>query len=48
MKCGRGLCGSCEMDGLLVCKDGPVFDAAQLGPSFGTAKRDKTGRRVPL
>jgi dihydroorotate dehydrogenase electron transfer subunit len=48
MKCGRGLCGSCEMDGLLVCKDGPVFDAEELGPSFGAAKRDKTGKRIPL
>jgi len=27
MKCGIGLCGSCELgkSGLLVCKDGPVF-----------------------
>lgn len=48
MKCGMGLCGSCEMDGLLVCKDGPVFTTDQLGPSFGTYKRDKTGRLVPL
>ena len=48
MKCGRGLCGSCEMDGLLVCKDGPVFDAEALGPSFGTMKRDRTGKRIPL
>lgn len=48
MKCGKGLCGSCEVDGLLVCKDGPVFDATQLGASFGHVKRDKTGKRVPL
>ncbi|MCR8433254.1 MAG: dihydroorotate dehydrogenase electron transfer subunit [Candidatus Korarchaeota archaeon] len=29
MKCGIGLCGSCVLDGsgLLVCRDGPVFDA---------------------
>ena len=28
IKCGIGLCGSCELgkSGLLVCKDGPVFD----------------------
>ena len=27
MKCGIGLCGSCELgnSGLLVCKDGPIF-----------------------
>ncbi len=29
MKCGIGICGSCELgnSGLLVCRDGPVFDA---------------------
>lgn len=29
MKCGSGLCGSCVLNGsgLLVCRDGPVFDA---------------------
>jgi len=28
MKCGIGICGSCELgdSGLLVCRDGPVFD----------------------
>jgi dihydroorotate dehydrogenase electron transfer subunit len=25
MRCGMGVCGSCERDGLLVCRDGPVF-----------------------
>jgi dihydroorotate dehydrogenase electron transfer subunit len=25
MRCGIGLCGSCEHDGRLVCMDGPVF-----------------------
>ncbi len=25
MRCGIGVCGSCQRDGLLVCKDGPVF-----------------------
>jgi dihydroorotate dehydrogenase electron transfer subunit len=25
MKCGLGVCGSCERHGLLVCRDGPVF-----------------------
>lgn len=29
IKCGMGLCGSCELgrSGLLVCRDGPAFDA---------------------
>lgn len=25
MRCGMGVCGSCQRDGLLVCRDGPVF-----------------------
>ena len=25
MRCGVGICGSCEQDGLLVCRDGPVL-----------------------
>ncbi|MEA1992883.1 MAG: dihydroorotate dehydrogenase electron transfer subunit [Euryarchaeota archaeon] len=46
MKCGIGLCGSCEVGGYLVCKDGPVFSA--LPDGIGEYKRDKTGGRVPL
>jgi len=30
MRCGMGVCGSCERNGLLVCKDGPVF---AVGPA---------------
>ncbi len=25
MRCGMGVCGSCERSGFLVCRDGPVF-----------------------
>ena len=25
MRCGLGICGSCQREGLLVCRDGPVF-----------------------
>ena len=25
MRCGLGLCGSCEHDGRLLCRDGPVL-----------------------
>lgn len=47
MKCGRGLCGSCEMDGLRICVDGPVFSYDQLKEGdFGRRKRSKSGRRV--
>ncbi len=30
MKCGLGHCGRCNVGPLLVCRDGPVFTAAQL------------------
>ncbi|GAB4506422.1 MAG: dihydroorotate dehydrogenase electron transfer subunit [Anaerolineales bacterium] len=30
MKCGLGVCGSCDHHGLLVCRDGPVFSADQV------------------
>ncbi|HUS59363.1 MAG TPA: FAD/NAD(P)-binding protein [Planctomycetota bacterium] len=30
MKCGLGKCGRCNIGSLYVCKDGPVFTAAQL------------------
>jgi dihydroorotate dehydrogenase electron transfer subunit len=47
MKCGRGLCGSCEMDGLRICVDGPVFRFSEMrGGDFGQRKRDKSGRRI--
>ena len=29
MRCGMGVCGSCQRGGLLVCRDGPVF---HVGP----------------
>ena len=31
MRCGVGVCGSCEREGLLVCRDGPVFDLEPAG-----------------
>jgi len=50
MKCGIGLCGSCEIDGYLVCKDGPVFSSEELRKmeSFGKFKRDESGRLLRL
>ena len=35
MDCGVGLCGHCQMGSYFVCKDGPVFSLAELGPAFG-------------
>lgn len=39
MKCGIGLCGSCELgnSGLLVCRDGPVFDSHLFLRSLGSS-----------
>ncbi len=52
MRCGCGLCGLCAVDpiGLLVCKDGPVFDSKTLREmhDFGRYKRDMTGKKIPL
>ncbi|MCS7122188.1 MAG: dihydroorotate dehydrogenase electron transfer subunit [Archaeoglobaceae archaeon] len=31
MRCGFGVCGSCSLEnGLLVCRDGPVFNASEV------------------
>ncbi|HXY75198.1 MAG TPA: FAD/NAD(P)-binding protein, partial [Dehalococcoidales bacterium] len=30
MKCGVGKCGHCQINGVYVCQDGPVFSLAQL------------------
>jgi dihydroorotate dehydrogenase electron transfer subunit len=51
MKCGIGICGSCALDpsGLLVCRDGPVFESAQLKDSeFGKYRRDASGSKVKI
>ncbi len=50
MKCGAGLCGSCVIDGLRVCADGPVFTGEQVErmTEFGRWKRDDAGLRVSL
>ncbi|MBU7013552.1 MAG: dihydroorotate dehydrogenase electron transfer subunit [Theionarchaea archaeon] len=50
MYCGLGICGHCSLNGFLVCKDGPVFDAQELekAADFGMKKVDKTGGKVPI
>ena len=35
MQCGIGQCGHCQYGGRFVCKDGPVFNYAELKPLFG-------------
>ena len=34
MKCGVGKCGHCQINGLYVCKDGPVFSRRELAESL--------------
>jgi len=50
MKCGVGVCGSCDLGGKTCCRDGPVFsgDEALALPDFGKTRRDATGRAEPL
>ena len=47
IKCGLGICGACCIDGLRVCKDGPVFSGEVLkGSEFGVYGRNGCGERV--
>ena len=50
MKCGAGLCGSCAIDGMRVCKEGPVFTGEELKQlsEFGRTRRDECGRAIKL
>jgi len=45
MKCGIGICDSCSINGKQVCKDGPIFDGAELKEmdEFGRFERTKEG-----
>ncbi len=47
IKCGLGICGACCVDGLRVCKDGPVFAGDVLKRTeFGVYRRNECGERV--
>lgn len=51
MRCGIGLCGSCVIGKYRVCRDGPVFTAAQLREvkdELGISKLGFDGSRVPV
>jgi len=50
MKCGAGLCGSCDFGGYRVCVDGPVFTYKEIMnvPDFGKFKKDRCGRKELL
>ncbi len=49
-KCGIGVCGQCSLDGFLVCRDGPVFDAGTVlaTEEFGRVRRDASGKKIML
>lgn len=51
MRCGIGLCGSCMIGKYRVCRDGPVFTAAQLREvqdELGISKLGFDGSRIPF
>jgi dihydroorotate dehydrogenase electron transfer subunit len=51
MRCGIGLCGSCMIGKYRVCRDGPVFTAAQLREvkdELGISKFGFDGSRIPV
>jgi dihydroorotate dehydrogenase electron transfer subunit len=51
MRCGIGLCGSCVIGKYRVCRDGPVFNAAQLWEvkeELGISKLGFDGSRIPI
>lgn len=50
MKCGIGICDSCSINGLQVCRDGPVFDGEVLSKlgEFGKSQRDACGRKIEI
>jgi dihydroorotate dehydrogenase electron transfer subunit len=51
MRCGIGLCGSCMIGKYRVCRDGPVFNSAQLREvqeELGISKLGFDGSRIPL
>jgi dihydroorotate dehydrogenase electron transfer subunit len=50
MKCGIAICGSCCIQDVVLCRDGPVLDEKTLPKilkEFGKFERDKTGTLVP-
>ena len=51
MHCAIGLCGSCVIGKLRVCKDGPVLNSEQLRSvkeEFGKFKRGFQGRKIAV
>jgi dihydroorotate dehydrogenase electron transfer subunit len=50
MKCGIAICGSCCIQDIVLCRDGPVLNSEMLeslSAEFGKQERDKTGALIP-
>ncbi|MFH1364680.1 MAG: dihydroorotate dehydrogenase [Candidatus Aenigmatarchaeota archaeon] len=48
MKCGVGICDSCEINGYRSCVDGPVFYLQEVDNALGVYSRDMSGARIEL
>ncbi|WP_061950728.1 hypothetical protein [Acidiplasma cupricumulans] len=50
MKCGIGICDSCSINGIQVCRDGPVFSIKDLKnmDEFGRTRLSFSGKRIYL
>ncbi len=50
MKCGVGICGSCMIDGLRICKEGPIISGKSLRKlgDFGFFRLDSSGSKTAL
>ncbi|MDS0256351.1 dihydroorotate dehydrogenase electron transfer subunit [Thermoplasmatales archaeon AK] len=50
MKCGIGLCDSCSIGGLQLCRDGPTFDIKELDTmeEFGRSRVLESGKRISM
>jgi len=49
MKCGIAICGSCCIQDVVLCRDGPVLDnkiLSRISNEFGKYERDKTGALI--
>lgn len=50
IRCGRGICGHCAIDGYRVCKDGPVFSSEVVSKmkDFGKRQLNESGASSSL
>lgn len=50
MKCAVGICDACLVDGLRLCREGPVLDGGTLVglEDFGKFEREPSGLRRPI